>query len=196
MKHFKVIAVLLLFGLAGCAEADLASHVAKTIPGNSGSKGDFKVGNPYKVSGKWYRPTESYTLVETGIASWYGPNFHGKKTANGEVFNKHELTAAHRTLQMPSLVRVTNLDNGRTLVVRVNDRGPFKRGRIIDLSERAAELLQFKNNGTAKVRLEVLGRESRAMAEAAKRGEDTRGVEVAMNESAYAHQGGYSRVHQ
>ncbi len=194
MRIGFILSVVVL-GLSGCSEAELAAHVAKTLPGSSGSKGDFKIGNPYKVAGKWYTPSESYDLVETGIASWYGPNFHGKKTANGEKFNMYELTAAHRTLQLPSLVRVTNLENGRALVVRVNDRGPFKRGRIIDLSKKAAELLGFKNQGTAKVRVEVLERESRAIAEAAKRGEDTRGVEVAMNESAQE-RGGYARVRQ
>lgn len=185
MKSFAfVLSLSALLMLSACAEVELVSHVAKNIPGVSTpkSKGTFKVGSPYKISGTYYRPQESYTLVETGIASWYGPNFHGKKTANGEYFNQNELTAAHRTLQLPSLVRVTNLDNGRSLIVRVNDRGPFSKGRIIDLSKRAAELLDFKIKGTAKVRLEVLGAESRAIAEAAKRGESTRGVEVAMNE--------------
>lgn len=168
--------------VSGCAETELATHVAKSIPGQSKSQGNFKIGSPYKVDGKWYKPQEAYNFTETGIASWYGPQFHGKSTANGETFDMYELTAAHRTLQLPSLVRVTNLENGRSLIVRVNDRGPFKRGRVIDLSMRAAELLDFKNNGTAKVKLQVLTQESMAIAEAAKRGEDTRGIEVAMNE--------------
>lgn len=174
---------LILLLLPSCTEVELASHVAKSVHPPTPSQGTFKVGNPYNVQGKKYIPREDYELVETGIASWYGPNFHGKPTANGEVFNQNELTAAHRTLQLPSLVRVTNLDNGRSLVVRVNDRGPFSRGRIIDLSKRAAELLDFKIQGTAKVRLEVLTEESLQIAEAAKRGEDTAGYEVAMNES-------------
>ena len=175
-----------MFLLSACTEAELAAHVTKNI-GNaisgspSKSVGYFKVGNPYKIQGRKYYPRESYTLVETGIASWYGPNFHGKKTANGEIFNQHELTAAHRTLQMPSIVRVTNLENGRSIIARVNDRGPFARGRIIDLSKRAAELLDMKVQGTAKVKVEVLPVESRMVAEAAKRGEDTTGMEVAMN---------------
>ncbi len=152
----------------------------------SRSVGLFKVGNPYKVAGKTYTPRESYNHTETGIASWYGPNFHGKPTANGERFDMHELTAAHRTLQIPSLVRVTNLENGKSLIVRVNDRGPFKRGRIIDLSKKAAELLGFKNKGVAKVKIQVLAEESRAIAMAAKRGEDTSGVEIAMNENRAA----------
>lgn len=150
-----------------------------------GPIGDFKVGKPYKVMGQYYRPRETYSHSETGIASWYGPNFHGKKTANGEVFDKFELTAAHRTLQLPSIVRVTNLENGLSLIVRVNDRGPFKRGRIIDLSEHSAELLGYKNNGTAKVRVQVLEEESRLVAEMAKNGQSTRGVEIAMNEGKF-----------
>lgn len=175
------MAVVLVLG--GCAETELASHIIKNTPvvGGGESRGNFKVGKPYSIDGQRYVPQETYEYSETGIASWYGPGFDGKKTASGERFDMNELTAAHRTLQMPSLVRVTNLDNGRSLVVRVNDRGPFKRGRVIDLSKRAAELLGFKGNGTAKVRLDLLPQESLRVAEAAKRGQDTRGVEVAMN---------------
>lgn len=178
---FGVSALLLL---NACAEAELASHVVKNVPPQSKTQGNFKVGNPYKVAGKWYKPTESYTYEESGIASWYGAEFHGKSTANGEKFDKHELTAAHRTLQLPSLVRVTNLENGRSLIVRVNDRGPFSKGRIIDVSSKAADLLGFKNNGTARVKVQVLAQESRDIADAARRGEDTAGIEVAMNERA------------
>jgi rare lipoprotein A len=173
--------------LSGCAEVELASHVAKQapIPDGSKSKGTFKVGTPYKVAGQWYKPKETYSFEQTGIASWYGPNFHGKKTANGETFDMYELTAAHKTLQIPSLVRVTNLENGRSIVVRINDRGPFSKGRIIDLSKRGAELLGFKNQGTARVKLQILADESRQIAHAAKQGQDTRGMEVAMNEAPY-----------
>ncbi len=129
----------------------------------------YKVGNPYEVSGSWYYPREDYSYDETGIASWYGQEFHGERTANGEIFNKDELTAAHRTLPMPSLARVTNLDNGRSIVVRINDRGPFANGRIIDVSQRAAELLGFEQSGTAKVRVQVLADESKAIADAMRR---------------------------
>lgn len=179
--------------LAGCAETELISHIAKNIPGNMPPSGTFKVGNPYKVEGEWYRPTETYSYSETGIASWYGPGFQGKRTANGERFDKNELTAAHRTLQMPSFVRVTNLENGRSLVVRINDRGPFKRGRVIDLTQRAAELLGYANRGTAKVRLDLLVDESKAVAMAARRGESTRGSEVALNQSGQPVTG-YQRI--
>lgn len=167
-----VFGVLLL---TGCAESQLMSHWAKKVnwPGQEENAGTYKIGKPYRVGSVWYYPTEDFRMTETGIASWYGPDFHGKRTANGERYDQHELTAAHRTLQMPSLVRVTNLENGRSVVVRINDRGPFAHGRIIDVSKRAAELLGFIGKGTARVRLEVLTRESKQMSEAAKRGMDT-----------------------
>jgi rare lipoprotein A len=183
MKFNFLPALACILMLASCAEAELASHVAKNTFPRPQQQGNFKVGNPYKVMGQTYTPQETYEFTETGIASWYGPGFHGKKTANGERFDRNELTAAHRTLQMPSLVRVTNLDNGRSVVVRVNDRGPFKRGRVIDVSQKAAELLGFQSVGTAKVRLDLLADESKALAMAARAGQDTRGVEVTMNES-------------
>lgn len=119
-------------------------------------------------------------MLKRVCASWYGPGFDGKTTANGESYDQNELTAAHRTLQMPSLVRVTNLDNGRAVVLRVNDRGPYSRGRIIDVSSKAADLLGFKKYGTAKVRVETLPI-SRRIAADAKAGVDTRGYEVALN---------------
>lgn len=182
------------FLLTACSEVQLASHMMKKIGPNAKTQGTFKVGSPYKINGKYYYPQERYDLVETGIASWYGPQFHGKQTANGEVFDMYELTAAHRTLQMPSLVRVTNLENGRSLVVRVNDRGPYSRGRIIDLSKRSAELLGFKNQGTAKVRLEVLKNESMQIAQAAKSGVNTNGYEVAVNNKRPLPQSSYARA--
>ena len=185
LRLFLLISV---FVMSGCTEVQYAAHMGKEFGGTLDSspavqQGTFKVGKPYKVQGQTYTPREQYDLVETGIASWYGPGFDGKKTANGEVFDKRELTAAHRTLQMPSLVRVTNLDNGRSVIVRINDRGPFKRSRIIDLSEKAAELLAFKGQGTAKVKLEVLQQESLRIAESARQGNLTKGYEVAANEA-------------
>lgn len=167
--------------LTGCAEGQLVSHWAKKVnwPGQQENAGTYKIGKPYRVGSVMYYPSEDFRMNETGIASWYGPDFHGKRTANGERYDQHELTAAHRTLQMPSLVRVTNLENGRSVVVRINDRGPFAHGRIIDVSKRAAELLGFIGKGTARVRVEVLTRESKQMAEAAKRGMDTSRLTVA-----------------
>jgi rare lipoprotein A len=127
-------------------------------PVPSGKGGIYKVGNPYTINGVLYVPREDPTYSETGIASWYGPQFHGARTANGEIFDMHLVSAAHRTLPMPSLVRVTNLENGRSMVVRMNDRGPFARGRIIDMSAKAAELLGFHQAGTARVRVDYVGR--------------------------------------
>ena len=157
-------AVLLL--AAACAEVELVSHAAKQVqPGGPGrGAGHYKVGTPYQIDGVWYYPAVDYDYRETGIASWYGPQFHGNPTANGEIFNQYEISAAHRTLPLPSMVRVTNLENGRSLVVRVNDRGPFRNGRIIDLSTRAAQLLGFHKQGTAKVLVEILAPESRQLA--------------------------------
>lgn len=167
--------------LTGCAETNLASHYAKQVtwPGEQVPNSTYKVGKPYQVGGDWYYPSEDFSKSETGVASWYGPTFHGKRTANGEIYDQNELTAAHRTLQMPSLVRVTNLENGRSIVVRINDRGPFKKGRVIDVSKRAAELLGFIGQGTARVRLEVLEKESRKIATAAQRGMDTSRITLA-----------------
>src|SRR5262245_33252354 len=128
--------------------------------GGVAQRGAYKVGAPYKIDGVWYTPQEEFNHVETRVASWYGPGFHGKSTANGERYDQSERTAAHRTLQMPSIVRVTNLDNGRSTVVRVNDRGPFARSRVIDLSRAAADELDIVRNGTARVRLDQLYAES------------------------------------
>ncbi len=155
---FKFLCLFLLFG---CSETTFLINSAKRI----GSWGDgpiYKVGNPYKINGKWYYPAVDYQYDEVGIASWYGPGFHGKTTANGEVFDQNKISAAHRTLPMPSVVKVTNLENGLVLEkVRINDRGPFARNRIIDLSKKAAEELGFIKNGVAKVRVEILEDESR-----------------------------------
>lgn len=129
----------------------------------------YKVGEPYQVNGVWYYPNEDYSYDETGIASWYGPGFHGARTANGEIFDSNELTAAHPTLPMPTLARVTNLDNGRSIVLRINDRGPFAGGRLIDVSRRASQMLGFEKQGTAKVRVQVLADESKAIAAASRR---------------------------
>jgi peptidoglycan lytic transglycosylase len=120
----------------------------------------YKVGMPYQVAGVWYYPQEQTSYNETGIASWYGSQYHGRLTADGELFDRAAITGAHPTLPMPVNVRVTNLENGKSIVVRVNDRGPFVNGRIIDLSERAADLLGYRTKGTARVRVTYLGRAS------------------------------------
>ncbi len=130
----------------------------------------YKVGNPYKVLGIWYYPERNLAYDETGIGSWYGDQFAGKLTANGEIFDPEFVTAAHKTLPMPSVVRVTNLDNGKSLVVRVNDRGPFVTGRIIDLSREAARRIGYKDNGLARVRVQVLAEQSLRLEKLAKEG--------------------------
>lgn len=179
MKKYIYLSAI-CFCLSACTSTSDEGR-APTI--QSKTQGLFKVGSPYQVSGRWYTPKETYTHTEVGVASWYGPGFDGKRTANGEVFSTQELTAAHRTLQMPSLIRVTNLANNRSIIVRVNDRGPFSKERIIDVSGRAAELLGFKHHGTAKVKLELLAEPSRTIADAAKRGVSTKGTEIAMNQN-------------
>lgn len=115
------------------------------------------VGKPYKVAGKWYKPKRDPNYEKVGYASWYGPTFHGRMTANGEIFDRGALTAAHTTLPLPSYARVTNLENGRSVTVRVNDRGPFHGNREIDLSERVATMLDYKHKGIAKVKVEYVG---------------------------------------
>ena len=150
----SVVAVISLAVLtAACATEPEVNNV--TVPPNAGV---YKVGVPYQIGDTWYYPREQPDYDETGIASWYGPTFYGHSTANGERFDASALTAAHRTLPMPVNVRVTNLENGRSLIVRVNDRGPFAKGRIIDLSERAATLLGYKDKGTARVRVTFVSR--------------------------------------
>lgn len=119
--------------------------------------GRYMVGKPYRVAGKTYVPRENPNYSAVGLASWYGSNFHGRKTANGEVYDMHDLTAAHPTLPLPSYARVTNMSNGRSVVVRVNDRGPFKRGRILDVSSTVADVLDFKRAGTARVKVDYVG---------------------------------------
>jgi rare lipoprotein A len=119
--------------------------------------GYYMVGKPYQIAGKTYVPSErAYSSV--GLASWYGSDFHGRKTANGEVFDSASISAAHPTLPLPSYARVTNLRNHRSMIVRVNDRGPYHGGRVMDVSQRVAEALDFWRVGTAKVKVDYVGR--------------------------------------
>ncbi len=129
----------------------------------SNYKGYYKIGSEYKILGQTYQPQEYDSFQEVGIASWYGPKFNGQLTANGEIFDMHDLTAAHRTLPLPSVVRVTNLDNNRSAIIRVNDRGPFARDRIIDLSKKSAEILDVIKKGTARVKVEFLKDETQQL---------------------------------
>lgn len=159
------VIIFMMLPLLGCAESEfLASSVKRLRSPSTPDYGMYKVGSPYQIEGVTYSPRIDYEYVETGVASWYGDKFHGNRTANGEAFDMNTISAAHRTLPLPSMVRVTNLENGRALNVRVNDRGPFARGRIIDVSRRAAQLLGFERKGTAMVRVEILAEESIAMA--------------------------------
>lgn len=150
----RLSACALLFLLAACGGGGPSPY--------GGSKGPVavKLGKPYTVLGQYYEPKYDPNYREEGIASWYGPGFHGRMTASGEEFDTKEMTCAHRTLPMPSLLRVENLDNGRTAVVRVNDRGPFAKNRIIDLSSAAADKLGVKATGTARVRVTYLEEET------------------------------------
>src|SRR5213080_3075604 len=160
--------VALGLALAGCSSS------GPKVSGNHHSRHPagqpiYRV-EPYQVKGVWYTPRADYSYDETGTASWYGPGFDQQLTADNEIYDMNQLSAAHKTLPLPSVVQVTNLQNGRSLRLRVNDRGPFVDGRIIDLSRRAAQLLGFESIGTAPVRVRILREESIQVAEAAKRG--------------------------
>lgn len=141
--------------LAACSTAKLPD-APKTIGSPVKANPHYKIGAPYEIDGRRYTPKADPDHEEIGVASWYGDAFHGKLTANGEIFDKRRISAAHRTLPMPTIVEVENLENGRTIRVRVNDRGPFARDRVIDLSHAAADALGFTAQGTAKVRVRYL----------------------------------------
>ena len=180
--RYTMLLCAAMLGLSGCAETAFIAHTAKQIRelGEApASKGRYKIGSPYQIKGVWYYPRVDYAYDESGVASWYGPKFHLKPTANGEIFDQNALTAAHRTLPLPSIVRVTNLENARSLVVRVNDRGPFAHGRIIDFSRRSAQLLGLERQGVARVRVQILAAESRAVARRAEAGIAPRPVTLA-----------------
>ncbi len=155
----NLIVTVLLF--ASCSSSSNKSYI-HSATGNNG-KGSYKIGTPYKVFGKFYYPEENYSYSEIGIASWYGADFHEGITANGEKYDMNAMTAAHRTLPLPSIVKVTNLRNNKTAILRVNDRGPFVDNRIIDVSKKAAEVLGFKNMGITKVKVEIMPKESKAL---------------------------------
>lgn len=157
------IALAALLGACGSSSKPVARSA-------DDGRGSYRVGKPYVIEGVTYYPAENWDYNETGTASWYGPGFHGKSTANGENYDQNAISAAHKTLPLPSIVRVTNLDNGRTAVVRVNDRGPFVPGRIIDMSQAGARELGFDLIGTAKVRVELMRRESEIVKQVALNG--------------------------
>lgn len=163
---FALIATLVVaaIALAGCSRkrsVDESNKLSKRVveygqPVPKGG-GRYKVGKPYKIAGRWYKPRVDPGYDKVGIGSWYGDLFHGRYTANGEIFDMDALTAAHPTLPLPSYVRVTNLQNRRSLVLRVNDRGPYAHDRIIDLSRASARALGYGRAGTARVRVQYLG---------------------------------------
>lgn len=158
--------------LAGCGAAELAINLVQKQNRDAAKQEKilnapnvkaaprYKVGDAYQVGGVWYYPERNLKYDETGVGSWYGDEFAGRLTANGEIFDPNKVSAAHKTLPMPSVVRVTNLDNGKSLVVRINDRGPFVSGRIIDLSREAARLIGYRDNGIARVRVQILAEQS------------------------------------
>ncbi len=147
----------------GMRQSQLAPKIAYGTRAVSGPDvprggGGYKLGSPYRIGNVWYVPHEDPNYDRTGTGSWYGADFHGRKTANGEIYNMNALTAAHPTLPIPSYVTVTNLANNRTILVRVNDRGPYVGGRVIDLSKAAAQALGYETMGTANVRVRYAGR--------------------------------------
>ena len=168
------------FALAGCAQQPSAptasghyhghEHFAEGKYGKASPRmvadgeaiprggGQYLVGHPYTVNGRMYYPSENERYVGVGTASWYGDAFHGRKTANGEIYDKNALSAAHPTMPLPSYARVTNLGNGYSVIVRVNDRGPYAAGRVMDVSSRVADVLDFKRMGTARVKVEYVGK--------------------------------------
>jgi rare lipoprotein A len=157
--------VTMAVSLANCSQnVDSKYGVTSSIrvvgPGKPVPKGGgkYRVGDPYVIAGRTYVPQDDPGYRAEGLASWYGTDFHGRLTANGEVFDMYALSAAHPTLPLPSYVRVTNLENRRSVVVRVNDRGPYHDNRVIDVSVRAAKLLGFFDRGVAQVRVEYVGR--------------------------------------
>lgn len=159
----------LVMGVGACSQSERAeTRVGRTttasprviaddrpIPKGGGA---YKVGEPYQIEGQWFVPREEPAYDRSGVASYYAEDFHGRRTSNGEIFDMWALTAAHPTLPLPSYVYVTNLANGRTLLVRVNDRGPYARSRVIDVSRATARYLGFETQGTAQVRVRYAGR--------------------------------------
>jgi rare lipoprotein A len=158
-------AAALTAALAACS-----STPKSTARNPDDGRGSYRIGKPYAIDGVTYYPAEDMNYSETGIASWYGPGFHGKSTANGEAYDQEQISAAHKTLPLPTIVRVTNLDNGKSVVARVNDRGPFVPGRIIDMSKGGARELGLDLTGVARVKVEVMRRESELVKQIAMNG--------------------------
>src|SRR6185437_16613451 len=173
--HYGRLVCLLVLGISGlalanCSGGNMAGRIdprygvaasARAVePGQPVPKGGgvYRIGKPYQVAGRLYVPEENINYTAVGLASWYGNDFHGRYTANGEVFDMNSISAAHPTLPLPSYVRVTNLANRRSIIVRVNDRGPYVGDRLIDVSVKTAELLGFYGHGVTRVKVEYIGR--------------------------------------
>lgn len=175
----KSLLLISLASLAGCASTGQPRYSSLGYSGSSGldpkygvrasprvvadgeevpkGGGNYMVGKPYKIAGQTYYPSEK-PFSSAGTASWYGSDFHGRRTANGEIFDRESISAAHPTMPLPSYARVTNLKNSRSIIVRVNDRGPYHGGRVMDVSQRVAEALDFRSAGTAHVKVEWIGK--------------------------------------
>lgn len=166
MKKYRIASLALLLSITACGGQDMPPYQG------------VKIGKPYQIYGRWYKPKYEPNYDETGVASWYGPGFHGKKTATGEIYDQHGLTAAHPTLPLPSIVRVTNLENGKSALIRVNDRGPFAKNRIIDLSKASADKLGVIGNGTARVRVQFMDQQTQQYVAASSQ----KGIQYAMNQ--------------
>jgi len=160
-RHIRVLALLLACAaVTACASPRYATGRGPSVASRPPASATGRVPGtmrPYQVKGKWYTPKADPDYDEKGVASWYGEQFHNRNTANGEVFDMDLVSAAHKTLPLPSIVEVTDLDTGKKIKVRVNDRGPFVEGRIIDLSKGAAEKLGIYRKGVARVRVRYLG---------------------------------------
>lgn len=205
--YIKVISITLaVFIVTGCSTRGVKSHsssrTASTSTHQNSSAEDpngayiHPTMRPYTVFGKRYYPTK-VRVGETfkGVASWYGPDFNGKATSSGEIYDMHALTAAHKTLPMNTIVRVTNLENGRSVNVRVNDRGPFVGSRVIDLSNKAAHEIDMVKKGTARVRLEILGFKAKGSQNIASRKELRDGPQEMVSNNSYALQiGSFSKI--
>ncbi len=160
---FRLLLCGSLVLLGACTSHPPSVPVSSTLKESAVYPGHYKIGSPYKVDNTWYYPKADPSYVEEGMASWYGPGFHGNRTANGDLYDQTTFTAAHRTLPLPSMVRITNLANGRSVIAMVNDRGPFSKKRIIDISEKTAIALHMKQQGVGRVRVEFLPEQTEEM---------------------------------
>ena len=194
----KILLIIIFSFLSSCTSVELAANLGKKVLFKKDKlkspNAIFKIGNPYIVDGKKYYQKKNLNYDEKGVASWYGPKFHGKLTANGEIFNQYELTAAHKTLPIPSAVKVTNLKNNKSIIIRINDRGPFVNDRIIDLSYQSAKKLKLLETGTGFVRVQILRSESILLEKLAKKGEFPEIIDITNRTTPPINQVNFSNV--